>query len=400
MSKNLALSLIGPWKSTNIATHLDTVKIEFTDPPDDADDVVITIRDLTHVDVDKGRRHVFATDFLIIKGHIRGGKFLYASHTAENPVDPDNSKLHEMQVTFEAPDQKTKIETRLPDYAPNDHMVVSHRLKWLTEGRVGASIQSMEGRASFRAHYKCAMIVPTGNAPTVAIGERDPSLPLLNKWATQWEKHLPDLRKKVVLRTVSFPPRALTDQDYAPLVKAFQEAADFAKHGVIALAVGHGDQGNTNPASPGDPWLDISAEDGVELDAERQISGIFHQLFVDELELKEMREPTIKGIKHTAGANTVIKRNALNAIRAILTKREVRLLLLHTCTLGANPAFVQLLSDRLQVRIRAHKAHVTYIGSTPIAASYEDDPPLPQGDHEWPMSQLAFEVAPGEVPSP
>ncbi len=105
------------------------------------------------------------------------------------------------------------------------------------------------------------------------------------------------------------------------------------------------------------------------------------------------------GIKRTAGANTVIKRNALNAIRAILAKREVRLLLLHTCTLGANRDFVQLLSNRLQVRIRAHKVHVTYIGSTPIAASYEDDPPLPQGDHEWPMSQLAFEVAPGAVPS-
>ena len=100
------------------------------------------------------------------------------------------------------------------------------------------------------------------------------------------------------------------------------------------------------------------------------------------------------------GPNTVIKRNALNEIRAILAKREVRLLLLHTCTLGANEKFVQALSDRLQVRIRAHKVHVTYIGSTPIAASYEDDPPLPEGDHQWPMSQVAFEVAPGEVPSP
>jgi hypothetical protein len=57
-----------------------------------------------------------------------------------------------------------------------------------------------------------------------------------------------------------------------------------------------------------------------------------------------------------------------------------------------------MLSDRLQVYLRAHLVHIAYEFSTPVMAAYEDDDPLPNGDHEWPLSQLAREVEPGQVP--
>jgi hypothetical protein len=398
MSKNLALSLVGPRTSKNTATHGDRITVEFTNPPDEADDVEILIEDLSHTD--RGGKHFAGTDLVSIRGRIRNGKFEHSAHHVLSDADPPRPKLHEMQVTFLAPDGTTSIRTRLPDDAKRDHMNLSHRLKWTCRGKVNGKPAEELGKATMRVFYKCAMIVPTGNAPSVRAPARpDPSLKLVARWAQQWESHAPDFRKKFPLTTVTVPARALTDADYAPLLKVVEDAAKFAENGIVALAVGHGDRGTSSGQS--NPWCDIAAEDGVELDADGQITGVFHSLLVNRPELEEMPGVQVGPALRLPGADTMIKRNALDKMRGIFQQHAIRVLVLHTCTAGAAVDFTQLLSDRLQVHLRAHVLHITYQGfaTGQVDSFYENDPVTPESAHEWPIVNLAFEVAPGAVPA-
>lgn len=252
-----------------------------------------------------------------------------------------------------------------------------------------------------RVFYKCAMIVPSGNAPFVAPPmQRDPSLPLIARWARQWERHAPDFRKRFPLTTVTIPARPLTNADYAPLLQVVEDAAKFAEHGIVALAVGHGDMGETSGEA--NPWCDLAAEDGVKLDADGQIEEVFHALLVNRPQLEEMPGVQVGAARRLPTGDTVIKRNALDKMRAIFAQHNIRVLLLHTCTAGAAEDFTRLLSDRLQVYLRAHKLHIAYEGHSsggPVGAAYEDEPVTPAGHHEWPIEHLATEVEPEAVPA-
>lgn len=158
---------------------------------------------------------------------------------------------------------------------------------------------------------------------------KDPSFPLLRRWADQWLARDRTFRSRFLV-----PTKLITGgiklSDYEPLLKAMEKAAAAAKHGIVCLATGHGDGGSMNPGGTGDAWLDLAAEDSVELDDEGQIVGVFHSLLVDEKELRDMVGRRRGSVTMRPTGNTLIKMRALDAMRRIFAMHDIRVLVLHT----------------------------------------------------------------------
>jgi hypothetical protein len=262
--------------------------------------------------------------------------------------------------------------------------VTAHKLRVEVTGIVGGKKQTFKGKSLLHVFYKTAMIVPSGHA-------KDPALVVLPKWAQQWKAHESSVRTIVSLPSIPAVTGKITPASYNPLIAAVTKAAKAAPHGIVALAVGHGDAGNPNQTNP---WCDLVAEDG-KIDDETYDRG----LFIDDLELKD-GEPEPGPIKTTPGGRTMVKLDALDRMADVFAKHPIRALLLHTCSAGAAPKFIQRSCNRVRVFVRAHTQQIEYTGNTAgsIEASYAGEAAGPNAKHEWPVAHVTREFAPTTPP--
>lgn len=89
-------------------------------------------------------------------------------------------------------------------------------------------------------------------------------------------------------------------------------------------------------------------------------------------------------------------------LKVVDSSLNVRRIILHTCRVGYQRGFMQLVADRLQVAVRSHRHQVDYVGgagSGHIAAHYAGRSIVrPRDERQWPVSRLSAPVYPGDPP--
>ena len=102
------------------------------------------------------------------------------------------------------------------------------------------------------------------------------------------------------------------------------------------------------------------------------------------------------------GGVSKVKLDALDRLSDALAGTGIRRILLHTCTVGQNKAFMQAFADRVQVPMLAQTDHVEHIGfpgKLKILAHYEGvNTVSPRDLRHWPISTVAGPFRPGPKP--
>lgn len=226
------------------------------------------------------------------------------------------------------------------------------------------------------------MVVPGGTA------REDTSLNFVRSWAEQWRRHKHTFRTTHAVPIVRLS-RAIRPSDYDPLIQAVRAAATAAKAGVVALAVGHGDDGDSRSVA----WSNLVPEDFDPQDP-GQIAN--YRLDIDDQTLVFGSTPG-----SVPGQSEKVKLDALDRLADALAGTPIRRLLLHTCRAGGNAQFMQMLADRLRVPVMAHRESIAYQGflGQAIDAFYDPDTPRrPDSLHFWPIRRVGNVARPGPAP--
>lgn len=371
MAKDLTATLVAKGRAANTAVQGDTIEVKFSDPPDEATDVEIVIRQQTP------DQHV-----VTFTGSIKGGKWVGKMAMGHVKVSPNASRPDDMPATFTV--GSSKITSFMNDPTA---FVFSHKLSVSVTGKIAGANSGFNGKSLLHLFYKRVMIVPSGAA-------KDPALTVIPKWAAQWRDKQKEVRSIVTIATIQPALHALSPKDYNPLIAAITAAAKAAPHGIVALCVGHGDGGGGGNSA----WCDLAAEDGKISETEYS-----RGLDIDEVEMLEGDPPPPEnGVKVTPGDRTKVKLNALDRMADVFAKTPIRTLLLHTCSAGANAAFIQRIANRTRVFVRAHTQQIEYTGNVKgsIQASYVGVTPGPSAKDEWPIASVTSEFVPSATPAP
>jgi hypothetical protein len=270
---------------------------------------------------------------------------------------------------------------------PEPETVESHTLRIKVEGTVKGRRETFEGTSRIQMEYSLAMVVPNGP------GNQDPSLGVVAAWARQWKRFKPAFRHVEPL-AVTRLTRNIVPADYDPLIAALVNAARAAKSGVVALAVGHGDDGEGKNVA----WFNSIPENFPPPEGDIPFQ---YRLDIDDLALAD--GDSTGGVAQVTpfGANR-IKLDALDRIADALKDTGIRRLLLHTCKAGGNAQFMQRLADRMQVPVMAHRETITYTGAataSDIKAHYDPDAPVsPRDERFWPVRRLSGVFRPKKQP--
>lgn len=263
---------------------------------------------------------------------------------------------------------------------PEPELVRSHTLTLSVEGRIKGKAVSAVGDARIHLEYPLAMVIPRGTA------RNDPPLNLVRAWAEQWRQHKPSFRTTHGIPIVRLT-RAITPADYDPFIVAVTAAANAATAGVVALAVGHGDDGDSRNVA----WCNLVPED---FNVETEINE--YKLDIDDQTLVFGKTPG-----NIPSAAERVKLDALDRLSDALGDTPIRRLILHTCNAGSNAEFMQMIADRLQVPVMAHQEFIAYQGfvGQAIDAFYDPDTPRRNDSlHFWPVSRLGKLARPGARP--
>lgn len=353
---------------SNIVTPRDRVVLSFSSPPLEADDVIISVReDHELLDGTVTKAQLVGA----FKGKIRNRQFIHdAIAGAPLSSEPDPIAI---RIAIGAEPAAPHMFAHMP----RPELLISQRLRLSVEGRVRGQQVLFEGKHPIHGEYPMAMIIPASGA------SKDPSLATVRRWAAQWQHHKRQFRSTVSVPIAS-PRDVLRPADYTPLVTAFKAAAEFSSSGVIALAVGHGDAGDTRSI----PWCNLVPENISPENAND------YRLDINDVQLLDGATPGT-----VPGSATRVKLDALDRISDVLTAGGARRVLLHTCRAGANSRFMQLLADRLRVPVFSHVRQIEYTLSVPVQASYAGDTPvLPTAERDWPIKHLGRLARPGAVP--
>jgi hypothetical protein len=368
-------------KGANIIFPRQKLFFEFTSPPDKAEDVRVTVRE----DVE------FLDGTPKVTGRVLGemiGKIEAKTFQPETgKFRPLDNKKDSLRIELAFGDRTFGAEMEIP--LPEAEDVASHQLWFTVTGKVGGKVERFDSSVRIHVHYPLAMIVPTRGA------RNDPSLDTVNGWSKQWLAHDKDVRKRVetsFLRLTSAP----ADKDYNDIVAAFGAAAEHADEraggaGVIALATGHGDNGGGRLQ----PWFNLAPEDWAPPVGNTPNR---YQMDIDDYVLTDGLAEPPRGPTDTEK----VKLRALDRIAAVLKPHHIRRIILHTCHVGLNTDFVQMVADRLQVPVRAQREEIVYTGfstAKDIAAHYGGENIVrPRDETQWPVRKLASPVYPGKEP--
>lgn len=370
MTSPLAVSFRSSNALRNIVIPGDRVTVEFSAPPQTASNVLIKVSEkVVFLDGKTQDRPLGG-----FRGRIVGGRFEHeASLGAPFPALPDPETIDIALGGTQAPH---RVLTPLQQ----PHLVESHALRLAVTGDVQGRAERFEGDHLLQVEYPMAMVIPQTGAAL------DGSLDVVRRWAAQWSAHKPQFRKAFPV-PIGTPGAAITPADYDPLISALSSAATFAKAGVVALAVGHGDPGDPDGTTVA--WCNLVPEN-----QRVPVDGVpfRYRLDIDESVLGD-------GLGAFPGGATQVKLDAIDRIGDALVAGNTRRLLLHTCKAGASALFMQRLADRLRVAVFAHTAEIEYTIATPVLAAYAKETPVrPAAEVQWPVSKLGPLARPGNAP--
>jgi len=377
MADSLAASFFSSNKDRNLAIPGDTVTFTLTSPPTAATDVLISVLE-TVAFLDTAKAQV--TDRLIgaFRGRITRGVFQVERIIgAPLPPSPD-------PVLIRIAASPDPASPHLFAQMPEPEQIQAHALRLRVEGTVSGKKLTFEGTSNVQMEYPLAMIVPAIPMP------HDPNFAILESWAVaQWKAHKPNFRHVEHVTALRFT-RRIAPGDYDQLINAFVACA--RKASVVALSTGHGDGGQSRGNSVA--WCNIVPEDFP--------VPIAPNPFLYNLDISEdgLLDGATQG--RLPGGVSKVKLDALDRLSDALAGTGIRRILLHTCTVGQNKAFMQAFADRVQVPMLAQTDHVEHIGfpgKLKILAHYEGvNTVSPRDLRHWPISTVAGPFRPGPKP--
>ena len=382
MSSPLAASFHSDNSSRNFCLPGETITFTFPQPPSKADDVSVSV--LETINFLRPTTWSPVTDRMVggFKGRIRNRKLEVSSVLgAPPPAYPD-------PVTICIAENMSPGARHVFAYMPEPERVATHQLRLRVEGRVDGKKEVFEGRHFMNVEYPMAMVVPVGGAL------HDPALNFIRSWAGQWKTHK-SIYRQFFLVPLNRRTGPIAHSEYDAWITAMTAAAQFARAGVVAMATGHGDDGDGGVSSIA--WCNSVPEDSP------PPLGIIPSTY----------RLTFNDVVMTFGRSTVaptgdyrIKLHALDRLADALADTQIRRILLHTCRAGASKGrpFVQMLADRIRVPVMGHTETIEYDGapgSGTIAAHYEDVPIVrPRDEHEWPIHHVMDPICyPGTPPT-
>jgi hypothetical protein len=374
-------------KAVNIAEEGQKVSIVFTDPPDSAQNVVVNV-----VESREGRKENPEDRLLVsLEGSFVSKTFNLDKFTIVSQGVADPNRKPVFTVRFGGAEQTFDL--------PVDHEEGGlFDLRLDVKGIIGGKQVTEKNLALLHVAYRRdVLVIPAAN------GTADETFAFIRTFARQWKAHAPATREIVELAADPKPLAApLAASDYDAFHAALERAARLAHGGAVILSVGHGDDGSRNDDGTINAvaWTNLCPEDRA-----HDAQGFFH--YRTEINEADMQDglPPPPPLKSRSPRNP-IKLNALSILgdklNAIAPKLEE--LRFHTCNVGGNTTFCQLLADRIQVPVRAQKDFIVYEGhpgQPGMRTFYEGDKGAVRGEaetHELPMSKLTGFFQPGSPP--
>ena len=384
MAESLAAAFFSSNRNRNLATPGDTISFSFNDPPASATNVLVSVLE-TVVFLDTAKATVTDRPIGGFRGRIVKKVFIADSILgAPLPSIPD-------PVTLKIAASLDPAAPHLFAHMPEPEQVQSHTFRLRVDGTFNGSTVRVENASPISMEYPLAMIVVKPPSPN------DPSAAVVESWAVkQWLAHKPAFRHVERISTTRFS-RAPKFSDYAEMIAAFKVCAKFATSGVVALAVGHGDGGETNSNSIA--WCMITPEDFKPNEAVpgQPLAPFPYHLDIDESDLSD---GATKG-SFPVGT-TQLKLDVLDKLAEALEGSGIRRILLHTCKAGKSVRFMQMFADRIRVPLLAHIESIEYTGvagSGNILAGYAGTATIsPRDLRHWPVYKMAGPFMPGPAP--
>ena len=384
MANPLAAIFLSSNEVRNMAVPGETITIRFPSPPDRASNVVIVVTETVNFVPQNSTKDQPTTRKRMLvefRGRFVDGQYVNSSGTL-NPQPPENPPITDAQhITIQVTTDGAP-PAQIPDL-PQPERVASHTLQLTVTGRVGRkqTPTTFQGKSLIHMNYPMAMIIP-------AEAGVDSTLGVVIAWAEQWERHNPRYRRlfRVPLAAVR---DTIQDSDYDALVNACLEAGRFATAGVVALATGHGDEGDL---AGGDniAWCNLVPENRRPPTDDRDST---YKLDIDEAVLGDGEGPVVTGTSRKAKLRGVDR-------MGIEMSSRVRRFLLHTCSAGGSALFIQRLANRLQVPVYGHTETLEFSSppGAPVLCGYVD-PTNPQSEVNWPIHRLGPLARPGPTPN-
>lgn len=363
----LAANFVASGPQTNFVLPWEDVTFKFTNPPKTASNVQVKVlENVSFLDGTEEVKYRFVGGFL---GNITSGKYV-VDRLFGMPLPPEPDP-----ACYSIVHPEGRSRGHILGFMPGPERVLSHTLLLRIEGVVQGNHVRFRGTHPLHAEYPLAMIIPDGKTTA------DFGLRVVASWCEQWRKHKPDYRKTFKV-PVSRGTGPIKPREYDALIQAFADAAAYATSGVVALATGHGD-------ADGTAWCALSPEGKPR-----------RRLRINFNELKDG-----VGILRSPGTNTKVKLNALDRMADAAANTPIRRFLIHTCRVGANKDFIQMMADRLRVPVFGHIERIEYVGfpgSGTITAAYAGKfpkkPVIPRAYRQWPIRKLGTLMRPTSPP--
>lgn len=377
-------------KQVNIAENGDNVDVVFTNPADNAKDVEVSIIEVDDPDKPGSEKNGERT-IMVVPGDFRSKKFYPKDYRQPSITCHNANRLVQINILVGEGIQKS---CKLPDDRPE-----GGRFDLRIDIKDPADGLTRKGTSLLHVYYKMDVMIIAASAAA-----NDNLANVVRVWAKQWLDWAPATRGLVPMALDKKPLNSpIVAADLEPYIDAFQKAAVMANGGIIGVAVGHGDAGGElDPQSNKQTvaWTNLVPEDRKNPDAR----GFYHwRLDMDEVQIGWGLPQTVQA---TLPDNVVPKLHAMTALGDFFTAltpavEEVRLL---TCKVGSNTDFLQNMSDRLRVPMRAYTDSLDLIGSRAVPPVYcfaaQDPSPKMSIAHtrEWPTFALSRIVKPGTLP--
>ncbi|MDB5105359.1 MAG: hypothetical protein JWP91_3048 [Fibrobacteres bacterium] len=373
-------------KAVNLAEAGDKVNIVFTNPPVSADNVEVAV-----IEAPEGKEAKEERELVTIFGNFRDSLFNLEKFRIVSQGRSDPIRKPVFTVSFGGVDNTFDLPVDKDEGGLFD-------LRLDIKGRIaGKEVKDKNVALLHVAFKRDVVVIPIAN------GRVDKAFAFIRTFMPQWRALAPATR---VIVEMAIDPKSLdlplVKSDYDEFLRAISEAARLAHGGAVILCVGHGDDGTR--AADGTlntvAWTNLVPEDRKE-DAEGRF---FYRMNITEVDMTDGLPPA-PPLKSRTPRNP-IKLNALSELgdklNAIVPKIEE--LRFHTCNVGGNATFCQLLADRIQIPVRSQKDFIKYEGfpgRPGMFCFYDGDDAKPRQESEkteLPMSKLTAFFRPGTPP--
>lgn len=331
-------------KAANLAEAGETVTIVFTDPPQSAENVAVSVMEASEGKEAKGDR-----ELVTFFGAFQGGVFQLSTSKIVSQGFTDPVRKPVFTISFDGIANTVDLPVDKEENGLFD-------LRLDVKGTIAGKDLNEKNVALLHVAFKRdVMIIPAAD------GNVDKAFSFIRTFAAQWRAQAPATR---ALLTMALDPKPLSaplvKADYGDFLRVMSEAARLAHGGSVILNIGHGDDGTKSADGTINSvaWTNLVPEDRT-----KNSEDIFlYRLNINEVQLSDGLPPP-PPLKSKTPSHPV-KLNALSELgdrlNAISPKPEE--LRFHTCNVGLNKDFCQMLADRIRIPIRAQKDFIVYNG--------------------------------------